>query len=113
MKNNILLNEIVRRVKQSPMIGTTIARSCEYFMRKRGGQLEYARECEEHIVDRKFEGKLHTGANDDYTQEGWEIGELLRCLAEYGECEHAPECWVTRRGFCKKLRERITTNEKA
>lgn len=34
--------------------------------------------------------------------EAEEFGEFLRCLEMYGGCEYAKECWVTRRGFCKR-----------
>lgn len=35
-----------------------------------------------------------------------ELGELIKCKEMWGCCEHAKECWVTRRGFCQKQKEK-------
>jgi hypothetical protein len=35
-----------------------------------------------------------------------ELGELLKCKEMWGSCEYAKDCWVTRRGFCRKNEEK-------
>jgi hypothetical protein len=34
-----------------------------------------------------------------------ELGELIKCKELWGSCKYAKDCWVTRRGFCKRRDE--------
>ena len=45
------------------------------------------------------------GHVDSLVYKAIELGELLKCKEFYGTCQHAKNCWVTRRGWCQQEKD--------
>ena len=102
-------------------IGKVISMSCDIPIRRRLARtdtLENRRnldEYEDSIQDKIADNNLYTLMGElgvkkycdinEPLYKAIELGELLKCLEEYGECKYAKNCWVTRKGFCEKKRQ--------
>ena len=101
MKNKI--QKRINEIMEIEGIGQALIDSADLIIRMRLGQLNYVAD-----ILKKNCTIVQQGRGVDLEEplyKAVELGELLKCKEEYGDCEYADNCWITRKGFCEKRRK--------
>jgi len=119
MKQDPLKKRIIEYLS-IPGIGKAIKLACDIPLRLRLARTDYSElhlnnmddtgtSFQEEIASQNLD--LLLGENkyisiEEPLYKAIELGELLHCLELWGSCEYAKNCWVTRRGFCQKVKDK-------
>ena len=97
------LNERIVNYLGDPKIAQAMIDSADMLLRMRMGQLNSVADTMKKYCTIHQEG---TGVDlEEPLYKVIELGELLECRVKYGTCDLAKDCWITRKGFCKRRKE--------
>ncbi len=100
MANNDPLQERIDELLKYPGLDQALIHASDLILRLRMGQITKVTAILNTYCTLNTEGQ---GPDlDEPLYKVIELGELLKCKNQYGTCEYAKDCWITRKGFCKK-----------
>ena len=102
VKKNSLKEKIEEYL--TPEVGQAIVDGVDLIMRLRLGQLTIVCDILKRNCSLYEEGK--GPGLDSSLYKALELGEYLKCLKDNPDCEHAKDCWITRKGLapCRNKR---------